>query len=113
MANEADKELAQYAADLLEPLGDIQLQRFFGGWGLVFDSLQFGVVLLGTLYFNVDDTSRQKYIDEDSEPFEYDTKKRRVTVQRFYEVPARMLEGDDEFIDWAEEAIEVTRRKKS
>ena len=112
MADGADKELGEYVVDLLAPMGDVRIRRFFGGWGLVFDSLQFGVVLLGTLYFNVDDSTRQKYIDEDSGPFEYDTKKRHVVVQRFYEVPARLLEGSDDIVEWAAEAVEVSRKKK-
>jgi len=112
MADGADKELGEYVVDLLVPMGDVEIRRFFGGWGLVFDSYQFGVVLRGTLYFNVDDSTRQKYIDEDCEPFEYDTKKRRVTVKRFYEVPARLLEGSDDIVEWAEEAVEVSRKKK-
>ena len=94
-------------------MGDVQLRRFFGGWGFVLDSVQFGVILLGTPYFCVDDASRQKYIDEDCGPFEYDTKKRHVIVQRFYEIPARLLEGDDEIVEWAEEAWEVSKKKKS
>ena len=112
MADSADRELGEYAVDLLAPLGDVQLRRFFGGWGLVLESVQFGVVLGGTLYFNVDDTTRQKYIDADSKPFEYDTKKRRVTVRRFYEVPAELLEGASDIVEWAEAALEVSRRKK-
>ena len=112
MADDADKELGEYVVDLLAPMGGVELRRFFGGWGLVFDSYQFGVVLLGTLYFCVDDGTRQRYIDEGSEPFEYDTKKRRVTVQRFYEVPARLLEGLDDIVEWAEDALEVSRKKK-
>lgn len=112
MADNADRELAEYALDLLAPMGDVELRRFFGGWGLVLDSYQFGVLLLGTLYFCVDDTSRQKYIDAGSEPFEYDTKKRRVTVKRFYEVPADLLEGTGDIVEWAEEALEVSRKKK-
>ena len=112
MADSADRELGEYVVDLLAPMGDVELRRFFGGWGLVYDSLQFGVVLGGTLYFCVDDGSRQKYIDAGSEPFEYDTKKRRVTVKRFYEVPAELLEGSGDIVEWVEEALEVSRKKK-
>ena len=90
----------------------MRFQSFKLGWALVLDSVQFGVVLLGTLYFVVDDSTRQKYIDEDCEPFAYDTKKRRVTVKRFYEVPARLLEGSSDMVAWAEEAFEIASKKK-
>jgi DNA transformation protein len=42
--------------------------------------------------------------------FEYDTKKRRVQVQRYYEVPEEVLSDPDSLREWANESLAVTAR---
>ena len=100
-------EYTDYIVDLLEPIGSVASRRFFGGVALVWESKQFAMHMGSTLFFCVDDTTREKYVDAGMEPFSYKTKKRRVLVRRYYEVPEDVLENRDELIAWAREAITV------
>jgi len=67
------------------------------------------MIMGSVLYFCVDDSSREKYIEAGSEPFSYSTKKRRVVVKRYYEAPEGVLEDSEELLAWAGEAVEVAR----
>ena len=107
MTASPNTEFADYIVDLLDPIGSIESRRFFGGIALVSESKQFAMLMVGTLYFCVDDSTREKYEGAGMEPFSYKTKKKRVLVRRYYEVPEDLLENADELIAWAREAIAV------
>jgi DNA transformation protein len=104
-------EFGEYVLDLLSPLGDIELRRFFGGKALVADATQFAMIMGSTLYFVVDDTTRPDYEEAGSEPFSYATMKGRVKVRRYYEVPEEILDNGSELLAWAEEALTVAAKK--
>ena len=74
--------------------------------------MQFAFIIRESLYFCVDDSTRPKYEGLDMESFAYDTKKRRVFVKKYYEVPGELLDEPDEFLEWAEESIAVARKAK-
>ncbi len=74
--------------ELLRPIGPVQTARFFGGVALKLHGRQFGMVMNGRLYFVVDDRTRPGYEQAGSKPFSYATKKARVDVRRYFEVPA-------------------------
>lgn len=103
-------EYRDYVLDLLEPMGEVSAQRFFGGIGIRQGSTQFGVIMNSTLYFCVDDLTREKYIEMGSAPFSYTKKKGHVVVKRYYEVPEAVLENSDELWLWAEEAVATAAR---
>ena len=68
-----------------------------------------------TLYFVVDDISREQYIKQGSKQFSYMTKKGECLVRRYYEVPADLREDQQELLDWARQSIraaKVTVNKK-
>lgn len=81
-------EYTAHLLDLLRQIGPVQTARFFGGLALKLDGRQFGMVMNGHLYFVVDDRTRPAYERAGSKPFSYTTKRARVDVRRYFEVPA-------------------------
>ena len=104
-------EFAAYVLELLEPLGPIESQPFFGGIGLRSGGRQFAFVMDSTLFFGVGETTRGKYEAAGSFPFSYDTKTGRVMVTRYFEVPPDVLADATQLESWAREAIAVSAER--
>jgi DNA transformation protein len=83
---------AAFIIEQLHELGPLTADRFFGGFAIRSGSILFAMIMDGTLYFAVDDTLRDEYEKLGSRCFSYDSKKGRVDVRRFYEVPVDLLE---------------------
>lgn len=98
-------EYTTHLMDMLRPLGPVQTARFFGGLALKLHGRQFGMVMNRRLYFVVDDRTRPNFERAGSEPFSYATKKGRVDVRRYFEVPADVQEDRLELRAWASDAL--------
>ena len=70
------------------------------------------MIIRGTLYFVVDDSTRPKYVERGSHCFSYDTRKRRVEVKRYYSVPADVVEDADLLTMLARESIRVAESSR-
>jgi DNA transformation protein len=103
-------EFTAYALEQLEAVGPVKAARFFSGTGLSRNGTQFAFVIGGSLYFVVDDETRQRYEAAGMQCFEYDTKKRRVQVRRYYEVPEEVLSDPESLREWANESLAVAAR---
>jgi DNA transformation protein len=103
-------EYTDYILELLEPLGSVRSSRFFGGVGLAYDAVQFAMIMENTLYFVVDDDTRQPYEVAGMQPFSYLTKKGRIQVRRYVELPEDVLTDPEQLRHWAREAIRVARK---
>lgn len=108
----ASAEYTEYVLELLEPLGRVRTARFFGGVGLSVGTAQFAMIMGNTLYFVVDDGTRPKYEKAGMAPFSYLTKKGRVQVRRYYELPEEILTDAQSLKLWAAESIKLAARDK-
>lgn len=100
-------EYADYIVELLEPIGWLRTSRFFGGIAISRDTVQFAMVMENTLYFVVDDETRPTYAQAGMQPFSYSTKKGRVQVKRYFEVPDEVLADAEQLRQWAKESIRM------
>lgn len=102
-------EYLTYVVDQLDDLGPVQSKRMFGGAGLYFEGLFFGLIADDVLYFKVDDSNRADYEASGMGPFQpYPDKK---VVMQYYEVPIDVLENRNTLRDWAEKAVRIAERK--
>jgi DNA transformation protein and related proteins len=106
-------EFAQFVHGQLADLGEVNHGRFFGGVGFKLGDVQFAMCMSDTLYFVVDDTTRAKYVESGSMPFQYGTAKGTRLVHRYYEVPADVLEDRDSLTAWAQAAVAVAMQPKN
>jgi DNA transformation protein len=109
----ASAEYLEYVLELLAPIGPVKAARLFGGVGLSRGSVQFALIMDNRLYFVVDDATRPRYEAAGMESFAYDTKKRRVQVRRYYELPEDVLVDADLLRVWAQESLRIAARRAS
>lgn len=105
-------EYVEYVKEQLAPIPGVDSGRFFGGVGLTAGGTQFAMLMGNTLYLVVDDTTRPKYEAMGSECFWYTTKKGRVNVRKYYNVPAEMLEDQERLVALAEKSLDIARRAR-
>ena len=106
------QDYVEFIKNQLEAIDGIASGRFFGGTGLTANGIQFAMLMGDVLYFVVNDMTRSKYEAMGSQCFWYKTKKGRVNVRKYYEVPAEILEDQEQLVALAEEAIQIAARAK-
>ncbi len=97
--------------EMLEPLGKVTARAMFGGAGVYLDGTIIGLIASDVLYFKVDETNRADYEAQGMGPFIPFADK--PFSMSYWEVPADVLEDQDELCAWARKAWEVSRRSKS
>ncbi len=98
-----------FVVDQLENLGTVSPRRMFGGVGLYFEDIFFGLIAADVLYLKVDQSTRARYERSGAKPFQpYGEGSFSMS---YYDVPASVLEDRDELKIWAAEAVEVAARK--
>jgi DNA transformation protein and related proteins len=109
----ASAEFTEYVLEFLEPLFPVRIARFFGGAGIYFDNVQFAMIMHNTLYFAVDGDTRKQYEQAGMQPFSYMTKKGRIQVRKYFELPEDVLNDPVQLQIWANEAIQVAYNTKN
>ena len=108
----AGSEYTEYVLELLTPIGPVRTGRFFGGVGISYDSVQFAMIMGNSLYLAVDENTRRKYEQAGMQPFSYLTKKGRVHVRKYFELPEDVLTDSNQLRLWAKESIQVASKAK-
>jgi DNA transformation protein len=88
--------------DRLSELGDITSRPLFGGHGIYWNDVIFGILFRGRLYFKVDDQSKHEYLAVGMGPFRPND---RQTLKSYFEVPPEIFEDREALLAWAREAI--------
>jgi len=102
-------EFRDYVLELLEPFGQVQAKRMFGGAGLYLNGTIFAILASDTMFLKVDDENRKDFEAEDMGPFNpFDDGIR--FIRSYYECPPRLLEDEIELCDWARLSWEAGRR---
>ena len=105
-------EYVEHILELLEPVGMLQASRFFGGVRLSTGFVQFAMMMGKSLYFVVDDDTQRKYEQAGMGPLSYQTKKGRIEMRRYFEVPEDVLSVAEQLRHWAREAMLVAEKTK-
>jgi DNA transformation protein len=62
------------------------------------------------LYFRADQHSIPQFEAEGSKPFSYQTRAKTVTVNSYWQLPARLFDDSEELADWARVALAAAQR---
>ena len=105
------EEYLDYVIDQLGCIGQVAAKRMFGGVGLYYDGMFFGLIAGDQLYFKVDDENRGEYVAAGSRPFQpYGDDSYSMG---YFEVPVDVLEDVDQLRRWARGAVGAAERKAS
>ncbi|MEA2838098.1 MAG: transformation protein [Bradyrhizobium sp.] len=99
-----------FLIDLFSDFGPVTVRRMFSGFGISADGTNFALALRGGLYFRADEQTIPRFEAERSEPFQYRTRAKTVTVASYWQLPARLYDDPEELTVWARAALAAAER---
>jgi DNA transformation protein len=99
-----------FLIDLFAGFGPVIIRRMFSGFGISADGTNFALALRSGLYFRADEATIPQFEAEGSKPFQYQTRAKTVTVNSYWELPARLFDDQDELGAWARAALAAAER---
>jgi DNA transformation protein len=99
-----------FLIDLFADFGPVTIRPMFSGFGISVDGTNFALALRAGLYFHADDQTIPQFEAEGSNPFQYQTRAKTVTVGSYWQLPARLFDEPEELTDWALAALAAAQR---
>ena len=99
-----------FLIDLFADFGPVAVRRMFSGFGISADGTNFALALRSGLYFRADEQSIPQFEAEGSKPFQYQTRAKTVTVNSYWELPARLFDDPEDLSVWARTALAAAQR---
>lgn len=99
-----------FLTDLFADFGPVTIRKMFSGFGISADGTNFALALRSGLYFRADEASIPQFEAEGSKPFQYQTRAKTVTVNSYWELPARLFDDSEELSVWAWTALAAAQR---
>jgi DNA transformation protein len=99
-----------FLIDLFADFGPVTIRRMFSGFGISADGINFAMALRSGLYLRADDQTIPRFEAEGSQPFQYQTRTKTVTVRSYWQLPARLFDDSEELSVWARAALAAAQR---
>ena len=99
-----------FLIDLFADFGPVTIRKMFSGFGISADGINFALALRAGLFFRADETTIPQFEAEGSKPFQYQTSTKTVTVNSYWELPARLFDDSEELSAWARAALAAAQR---
>src|SRR3977135_759338 len=99
-----------FLIDLFADFGPGTIRRMFSGYGISADGINFALALRAGLYFRADEATIPQFEDEGSQPFSYQTRTKTVTVNSYWQLPARLFDDQEDLCLWARAALAAAQR---
>jgi DNA transformation protein and related proteins len=99
-----------FLIDLFADFGPVTIRPMFSGFGISADGINFALALRAGLYFRADEATISQFEAEGSKPFQYQTRARTVTVNSYWQLPARLFDEPEELTGWARAALAAAQR---
>jgi DNA transformation protein and related proteins len=99
-----------FLIDLFSDFGPVTIRPMFSGFGISADGINFAMALRSGLYLRADDETIPQFKAEGSSPFQYQTRARTVTVNTYWQLPARLYDDPLELSGWARAALAAAQR---
>ena len=100
----------EFLIDLFADFGPVTMRRMFSGYGISADGINFALALRAGLYFRADEATIPQFEAEGSQPFSYQTRTKTVTVNSYWQLPARLFDDSEELSVWARAALAAAQR---
>jgi DNA transformation protein and related proteins len=100
----------EFLTDLFSDFGPVTIRPMFSGHGISVDGVNFAMALRAGLYFRADEVTIPQFEAEGSKPFSYQTRAKTVTVNSYWQLPARLFDDTEELSQWARAALGAAQR---
>ena len=101
-----------FLIDLFADFGPVTIRRMFSGFGISADGTNFALALRAGLYFRADDQTIPQFEAEGSQPFQYQTRTKTVTVNSYWQLPARLFDDPRNWPGWAAGGARRPQRRR-
>jgi len=101
-----------FLIDLFADFGPVTIRKMFSGHGISADGTNFALALRAGLFLRADELTIPDFEAEGSKPFQYSTRAKTVTVNSYWELPARLFDDSQELAQWARAALAAAQRAK-
>ncbi len=102
----------EFLIDLFADFGPVTIRKMFSGHGISADGVNFALSLRAGLFFRADEVTIPDFEAEGSKPFQYSTRAKTVVVNSYWELPARLFDDAEDFVQWARAALAAAQRAK-
>jgi DNA transformation protein len=102
----------EFLIDLFADFGSVTIRKMFSGYGISADGINFALALRAGLFFRADEVTIPDFEAEGSKPFQYSTRAKTVTVNSYWELPARLFDDSEDLVQWARAALAAAQRAK-
>ena len=99
-----------FLIDLFSDFGPVTIRKMFSGFGISADGINFAMALRAGLYFRADEQTIPQFEAEGSKPFSYQTSTKTVTVNSYWQLPARLFDDSEDLAAWARAALAAAQR---
>ncbi|MDE5454528.1 competence protein TfoX [Bradyrhizobium sp. CSA112] len=99
-----------FLIDLFADFGPVTIRKMFSGFGISADGTNFALALRAGLYLRADEQTIPQFEAEGSTPFQYQTRAKTVTVNSYWQLPARLFDDSEELAEWARAALAAAQR---
>jgi DNA transformation protein and related proteins len=100
----------EFLIDLFSDFGPVTIRPMFSGHGISVEGVNFAMALRAGLYFRADEVTIPQFEAEGSKPFSYQTRAKTVTVNSYWQLPARLFDDTEELSEWARAALGAAQR---
>ncbi len=100
----------EFLIDLFADFGPVTIRRMFSGYGISADGTNFALALRAGLFFRADEVTIPNFEAEGSKPFQYQTRAKTVTVNSYWQLPARLFDDAEDLAQWAKAALAAAQR---
>ncbi len=94
-------DYVEYLKEVFRAFGSIQPRRMFGGYGIFYKGLMFGLVADDSLYLKVDETIASFFTDRELEQFSYE-KQGKAFKMSYFMAPEEIFDDPEEAKIWAD-----------
>jgi len=105
-------EYTDYLKELFGQFGPIESRRMFGGHGIYYQGIMFGLVMDEVLYLKADAVLAPQFELRGLKPFQYQKGERLINLS-FYMAPDELFDDPEEARIWATRAYEAALRSAS
>ena len=99
-----------FLIDLFADFGPVTIRPMFSGYGISADGTNFALALRAGLYLRADEATIPLFEAEGSKPFSYQTRAKTVTVNSYWQLPARLFDDSEDLSVWARAALAAAQR---
>src|ERR1700716_438789 len=99
-----------FLIDLFSDFGPVSIRRMFSGFGISANGTNLALALRAGLYLRADEQTIPQFEAEGSMPFQYQTRAKTVTVNSYWQLPARLFDDPEELAEWARGALAAAQR---